>query len=62
MTAAEPPAGVTAPDRVGAFMRAKLVHSAAVLEGLSLEDYDLIEKGAQARPVAHAFQRANGRG
>ena len=52
MTAAEPPAGVTTPDRVGAFMRAKLAHSAAVLEGLSLEDYDLIEKGAQELALA----------
>lgn len=47
-TAAEPPAGdVTAPDRVAGFMRAKLAHSADVLEGLSLADYDLIARGAQ---------------
>lgn len=54
MTAAEPPPGVgiDAPDKVGAFMRAKLAHSAAVLEGLSLEDYDLIEKGAQELALA----------
>ena len=49
MTAAEPPvAGAAAePDRVAAFMRAKLAHSSAVLEGLSLEDFGLVEKGAQ---------------
>ena len=48
MTAAEPPApGGLAPDRVAGFMRAKLAHSADVLEGLSLADYDLIAKGAQ---------------
>ena len=48
MTAAEPPAaGGLTPDRVAGFMRAKLAHSADVLEGLSLADYDLIAKGAQ---------------
>jgi len=35
------------PDRVAGFMRAKLAHSQDVLEGLSLEDFDLIGKGAQ---------------
>ncbi|MFM7108988.1 MAG: hypothetical protein ACKOZU_10420 [Planctomycetaceae bacterium] len=45
MTAAEPPVpGAALP---AGFMRAKLAHSATVLEGLSLEDYDLIGKGAQ---------------
>ena len=49
MTAAEPTGtnGAAVPDRVAGFMRAKLAHSATVLEGLSLEDYDLIGKGAQ---------------
>jgi len=48
MTAAEPPAGgAVAPDRVAGFMRAKLAHSADVLEGLSLADFELIAKGAQ---------------
>lgn len=49
MTAAEPNGtnGAAVPDRVAGFMRAKLVHSATVLEGLSLENYDLIAKGAQ---------------
>ena len=47
MTAAEPPTDGPAPDRVAAFMRVKLSHSADVLEGLSLADYELIAKGAQ---------------
>ena len=48
-TVAEPPPAVVAgaPDQVAAFMRAKLAHSADVLEGLSLEDFDLIARGAQ---------------
>lgn len=55
MTAAEPNGTngaapfdeAAVPDRVAGFMRAKLAHSATVLEGLSLENYDLIAKGAQ---------------
>jgi len=54
MTAgARPAAGEpTPPDRVAGFMRAKLAHSSAVLEGLSLEDFDLIAKGAQELSLA----------
>jgi hypothetical protein len=40
------------PDRVAGFMRAKLAHSQNVLEGLSLEDFDLIGKGAQELSLA----------
>ena len=40
------------PDRVAGFMRAKLAHSQDVLEGLSLADFDLIEKGAQKLSLA----------
>jgi hypothetical protein len=35
------------PDQVASFMRAKLAHSQDVLEGLAIEDFDLIDKGAQ---------------
>ena len=35
------------PDQVARFMRAKLSHSQDVLEGLAVEDFDLIDKGAQ---------------
>ena len=35
------------PDQVAAFMRVKLTHSQDVLEGLAIEDFDLIDKGAQ---------------
>lgn len=35
------------PDQVAAFMRVKLTHSQDVLEGLAVEDYDLIDRGAQ---------------
>jgi hypothetical protein len=41
-----------APNQAAGFMRMKLAHSADVLEGLSLEDYDLIAKGAQALSLA----------
>lgn len=40
------------PDQVAAFMRAKLDHAGDVLEGLSLEDFDLIAKGAQELALA----------
>lgn len=43
--AAEEPS--TRPDQVAVFMRAKLGHSQNVLEGLAIEDFDLIERGAQ---------------
>ena len=36
------------PDRVAGFMRAKLAHSQDVLEGLAVEDFELIDRGAQA--------------
>ena len=35
------------PNDVGEFMRLKLDHAKDVLEGLALEDYDLIAKNAQ---------------
>lgn len=40
------------PDAVADFMRAKLGHSQRVLEGLALEDYDLIARGAQELALA----------
>ena len=33
-------------DQVAGFMRAKLAHSQNVLEGLAVEDFDLLDKGA----------------
>lgn len=39
-------------DKVATFMRAKLVHSGDVLEGLALGDFDLIAKGAQELSLA----------
>ena len=48
-TAAE---STTRPDQVAVFMRAKLAHSQNVLEGLAIEDYDLIDKGAQELSLA----------
>ena len=39
-------------DQVAAFMRAKLGHSQNVLEGLAVEDFDLIDKGAQQLSLA----------
>ena len=50
MPAAEEPA--VEPDKVAAFMRAKLDHSRLVLEGLAVEDFDLIERGAQNLALA----------
>ncbi len=44
--------GPPEPDKVAVFMRAKLVHSQDVLEGLATEDFDLIEKGAQGLALA----------
>lgn len=35
------------PDKVAVFMRAKLQHSQKVLEGLAMEDFDLIAKNSQ---------------
>ena len=40
------------PDQVAAFMRAKLGHSQNVLEGLALEDFDLIARGAHDLSLA----------
>ena len=40
------------PDQVAIFMRAKLAHSQNVLEGLTVEDYELIDKGAQQLSLA----------
>jgi hypothetical protein len=40
------------PDAVADFMRAKLAHSQDVLEGLTLEDYDKIARGAQELALA----------
>ncbi|MFN9367930.1 MAG: hypothetical protein ACK6CT_04050 [Planctomycetia bacterium] len=57
-SAAPPPAeagsdaSAVEPDKVGVFMRAKLGHSQKVLEGLTVEDYDLIEKGAHDLALA----------
>jgi hypothetical protein len=50
MPAAEPP--VVEPDKVAAFMRAKLGHSQNVLEGLAIEDFDLIDRGANDLALA----------
>lgn len=50
LIAAPPPAVV--PDQVAGFMRAKLAHSQNVLEGLAVEDFDLIDKGAQQLSLA----------
>jgi hypothetical protein len=49
LTVAEP---ATRPDQVATFMRAKLAHSQDVLEGLAVEDFDLIDKGAQQLSLA----------
>jgi hypothetical protein len=40
------------PDAVAVFMRAKLAHSQNVLEGLALEDFDMIGRGAQELSLA----------
>ncbi len=40
------------PDQVAIFMRAKLGHSQNVLEGLALEDFDLIARGAHDLALA----------
>ena len=40
------------PDQVAAFMRAKLGHSQNVLEGLALEDFELIARGAHDLSLA----------
>lgn len=39
--------GAGSPNQVGGFMRAKLHHSQRLLEGITLEDYELIAKHAQ---------------
>jgi len=40
------------PDRVAAFMRAKLGHADHVLEGLAVADYEMIERAAQELSLA----------
>jgi hypothetical protein len=50
MPAAEEPA--VEPDKVAAFMRAKLGHAQNVLEGLTVEDFDLIDRGANDLALA----------
>jgi cytochrome c556 len=54
MIAAAPAAQETTvqPDKVAAFMRAKLAHSQNVLEGLAVEDFDLIDRGANDLALA----------
>ncbi len=47
LPAAEPPQQPPATNQVDEFMRAKLLHSQKVLEGLSLENYGMIAKHAQ---------------
>lgn len=42
----------TRPDQVAGFMRAKLAHAQNVLEGLTVEDYELIDKAAQELSLA----------
>lgn len=46
--AASPPEA----DKVAVFMRAKLAHADQVLEGLAVEDYELIERAAQELSLA----------
>lgn len=41
-----------APDQVADFMRAKLAHATNVLEGLAVEDYDMLAKAAQDLALA----------
>lgn len=49
LRAQEPAAAVeTAPDALSTFMRLKLEHSKSILEGLAVEDYELISKSAQS--------------
>ena len=50
MPAAEEPA--VEPDKVAAVMRAKLGHAQNVLEGLAVEDFDLIDRGANDLALA----------
>jgi hypothetical protein len=40
------------PDKVALFMRAKLAHADHVLEGLAVEDYEMIERAAQELSLA----------
>jgi hypothetical protein len=39
-------------DKVAVFMRAKLAHADHVLEGLAIEDYEMIERAAQELSLA----------
>jgi hypothetical protein len=47
LAVAAPPALAQQPDDVGVFMKAKLDHMKRVVEGLALEDYNVIAKHAQ---------------
>jgi hypothetical protein len=40
------------PDKVALFMRAKLAHADHVLEGLAVEDFEMIERAAQELSLA----------
>lgn len=55
--AAEGRSSEATPDQVADFMRAKLDHSIAVLEGLAIEDYEMMAKAAQ--DLALASQASN---
>ena len=44
--------GQVEPDKVAAFMRAKLGHAQNVLEGLTVENFELIDKAAQDLALA----------
>ena len=41
------PGSAQKPDKVSVFMRAKLLNSQKIIEGLATEDFDLIAKNAQ---------------
>jgi hypothetical protein len=51
-SAAEDDRSGESPDQVADFMRAKLNHSVAVLEGLAIEDYMMMAKSAQDLALA----------
>ena len=52
LTAGDRAVAAEQPDQVAVFMRAKLGHSQNVLEGLALEDYDLVARGAHDLALA----------
>jgi len=49
---AAPAADSPQPDKVAAFMRAKLSHADRVLEGLAVADYEMIARAAQQLSLA----------